>query len=140
PQARIERRQILLRLAQMGKPLTVTSHILPELSLVCDTVAINIQGRHRDFVTPEQNMRQFSQRRIMEAQLLDSADVARAAKLLKEHLEPDAEVTPSEAAAEVRFTNNKDDQHLAGLLKLMAQSGIHLVQFREVPLDLEDAF
>ncbi|HEX7010244.1 MAG TPA: ABC transporter ATP-binding protein [Phycisphaeraceae bacterium] len=140
PQARIEMRQILLRLAQMGKTLIVTSHILPELSRICDTVAIIIQGRLRAFGTLEQIMRQISQRRIMEAQLLDSADVARAAKLLKENLEPDAEVTPSEAEAEVRFTTNKDDQHLAGLLKLMAQSGIHLVQFREVPLDLEDAF
>ena len=51
PQARIDMRQILLRLAQMGKTLIVTSHILPELSRICDTVAIITQGKLRAFGT-----------------------------------------------------------------------------------------
>ncbi len=45
PEARIEMRQILLRLAELGKTLMVTSHILPELSRICDRVAILNRGR-----------------------------------------------------------------------------------------------
>ena len=40
PEARIEMRELLLRLAGFGKTLIVTSHILPELSHICDRVAI----------------------------------------------------------------------------------------------------
>ncbi|MEX0746131.1 MAG: ABC transporter ATP-binding protein [Phycisphaeraceae bacterium] len=140
PQARIEMRQILLRLAEMGKTLIVTSHILPELSRICDTVAIVIQGRLRASGTLEQIMRQINQRRIMEVQLTDASQVKRCAELLKEHLEDDAEITPSKVEAEVRFTTSRDDVKLAELLALVGQSGLNVVQFREVPLDLEDAF
>ena len=49
PQARIEMRDLLLRLAEMGKTLIVTSHILPELSRICDQVAIITHGRLRAF-------------------------------------------------------------------------------------------
>ncbi|MEX0743981.1 MAG: hypothetical protein WD118_00150, partial [Phycisphaeraceae bacterium] len=120
--------------------LIVTSHILPELSRICDTVAIVIQGQLRAFGTLEQIMRRISQRRIMEVQLTEQADVQRCAELLKQQLEADAEVTPSEAEAEVRFTTSRDDTQLAELLSLVGQSGLKVVQFHEVPLDLEDAF
>src|SRR5258708_14697251 len=44
PQARIEMRNLLLKLAQLGKTLLVTSHILPDLSRICDKVGILTQG------------------------------------------------------------------------------------------------
>ncbi len=47
PQARIEMRETLLRLASSGKTLIVTSHILPELAHICDTVAILSHGKLR---------------------------------------------------------------------------------------------
>ncbi len=140
PNARIEMRQILLRLAEMGKTLIVTSHILPELSRICDTVAIITHGKLRAFGTLTQIMKSISQRRMMEATLVSSEDVERTAQLLRENLEPDAEVTPSAAEAEVRFSTAKSEAELAGLLALLTHSGVNLVQFREVPLDLEDAF
>ncbi|MFA9479438.1 ABC transporter ATP-binding protein [Phycisphaerales bacterium AB-hyl4] len=140
PQARIEMRQILLRLAEMGKTLIVTSHILPELSRICDTVSIVIQGQLRAFGTLEEIMRKISQRRIMEVQLTEQAAVQKCAELIKQHVEDDSEITPSEAEAEVRFTTSRDDGQLAELLALLGQSGLKVVQFREVPLDLEDAF
>jgi len=45
PQARIEMRQLLLSLAERGKTLIVTSHILPELARICHRVAIITRGR-----------------------------------------------------------------------------------------------
>ena len=140
PQARIEMRQVLLRLAEMGKTLIVTSHILPELSRICDTVAIITQGKLRAFGTLDQIMADLRQRRVMEVVLATKADVPKAAALLGEHLNDNAEVTASEAEAEVRFSTELDDAGLAALLGRLSQAGAAVVQFREVPLDLEDAF
>lgn len=140
PNARIEMRQILLRLAEMGKTLIVTSHILPELSRICDTVAIITHGKLRAFGTLTEIMRSISQRRMMEVALRDAGDVSRTAQLLTDNLGPEDEVTPSAAEAEVRFSTAKSEAELSGLLALLASSGIDIAQFREVPLDLEDAF
>ncbi len=140
PNARIEMRQLLLRLAQMGKTIIVTSHILPELSRICDTVAIITEGKLRAFGSLEDIMRRISQRRIIEVQLTDAAHVPRLAQLLKDNLEAGAEVTPSAAEAEVRFTTDADDPRLADLLALAVSNSIGVAQYREVPLDLEDAF
>ena len=140
PNARIEMRQILLRLADMGKTLIVTSHILPELARICNVVAMITHGKLRAFGPLDQIMRQISQRRMLEAVLVDAGQVQRAADLLRQNLEPDAEVTPSPAEGEVRFSTGKTDAQLADLLALLTQFGVKLAQFREVPLDLEDAF
>ena len=69
PQARIEMRQLLLDLADRGKTLLVTSHILPELARICHRVAIITRGRLRAFGTLEEITRQLSQLRPMEVLL-----------------------------------------------------------------------
>ena len=140
PTARIDMRQILLRLAEMGKTLIVTSHILPELSRICDTVAIITHGKLRAFGELHEIMRTISQKRVMELVLLDGARVPKVAAALEKQLGPDAEVTPSEAEAEVRFSTTLTDKQLSGLLAKLTATGIGVAQFREVPLDLEDAF
>mgnify|MGYP006271649339 CR=1 FL=1 len=140
PNARIEMRQLLLRLAEMGKTIIVTSHILPELSRICDTVAIIIGGKLRAYGTLDEIMRSISQRRVFEAQVVEAFHTGRLAELLKGNLEPDAEVEASEQEAAVRFSSGADDAKLAEVLAFAVSSGISVVQFREVPLDLEDAF
>ena len=140
PQARIEMREILLRLSEIGKTLIVTSHILPELSRICNTVGIVSQGRLQAFGTLEEIMRELRQRRLMELVLVDREQVQPLAKALEKMLGPDAEIKPSEQEAEIRFSFDKDDNALAGLLAKIAAAGVKIAQFREVPMDLEDAF
>src|SRR5919204_4462769 len=60
PQARIEMRSLLLDLADRGKTLLVTSHVLPELARVCHRVAIITRGRLRAFGTLEEITRQLN--------------------------------------------------------------------------------
>src|SRR5690606_25497567 len=45
PRARIELRDLLLELKELGKTIFLSSHILTELSDVCSSVAIIEQGR-----------------------------------------------------------------------------------------------
>ena len=141
PNARIEMRQLLLRLAEMGKTIIVTSHILPELSRICDTVAIITEGKLRAFGSLDRIMRQISQRRVFEVQTATADEVPRLAELLAQNLDAEAEVTPSPQEAEVRFTTAEaDDAKVADLLKLAVSQGVTVTQYREVMLDLEDAF
>ena len=83
PEARIEMRQILLRLAELGKTLMVTSHILPELSRICDRVAILNRGRLEAFGTLAEIMRSVSEQRTIEVQLAESARLDRAAEIVR---------------------------------------------------------
>lgn len=140
PNARIEMRQILLKLSEMGKTLIVTSHILPELARVCDVVAIITKGKLRAFGTLEQIMQRIRQRQVMEVELLPGEDLAGARRIITDAIgEPDA-VSPSEAEGIIRFSTEKDEQAIAALLVKLTQAGVKIAQYRQVDLDLEDAF
>ena len=140
PQARIEMRQVLLDLAERGKTLIVTSHVLPELARICRRVAIITRGRLRAFGTLPEIARQLSQLRPMEILLATADHIERVAAIVREHIEQGAEVTTSPAEAEVRFRTAKREEELAGLLSALVAAGVGITQFREVQTDLEEAF
>src|SRR5437667_11572162 len=87
PQARIEMRQLLLDLARRGKTLIVTSHVLPELSHICDRVAIITRGKLRAFGTQEEVTRQLSPLRAMEVVLTDANRISQVVDVVRQHLE-----------------------------------------------------
>jgi ABC-2 type transport system ATP-binding protein len=140
PQARIEMRELILKLARMGKTLLVTSHILPELARVCDTVAIMTHGRLRAFGTVDEIGHQVSQRRTIEAQLIDADIVPRAAEIVRGLLEADAEIHESPAEAMVRFRTAVPEETLGRVLSELVRADVPVTQFREVQTDLEEAF
>jgi ABC-2 type transport system ATP-binding protein len=148
PQARIDMRAMLLRLAELGKTLIVTSHILPELARVCDLVAMITSGKLRAFGALSEIMRNIQQRRTFSIVLLagDRVDhvVGITEKWLDDHQShvsgdgPDVIGLHTESV--VRFTTTLTDQDLAPLLTHLVQQGETILQFREVVTDLEDAF
>ncbi|MDH3584825.1 MAG: ABC transporter ATP-binding protein [Phycisphaerae bacterium] len=140
PAARIDMRRILRQLADMGKTLIVTSHILPELARVCDLVGIIIGGRLRALGTLEQIMRQVRQRRLIEVTLTRHEQVQPLVELLRGQLEEEAEITASEHEAEVRFSTTAGDDQLTALLTLAVHQNLQVAGYQEVPLDLEDAY
>ncbi|MDA1232004.1 MAG: ABC transporter ATP-binding protein, partial [Planctomycetota bacterium] len=140
PEARIEMRNILLRLASEGKTLIVTSHILPELSRICDKVAIVAGGKLRAFGTLQEVTRELSQRRTIEIQFLSSAGLSQIGARLRKILEPTAEITVSEAESIIRCRSSASDEAMADVLHQMIVAGDKISQFREVAGDLEEAF
>lgn len=140
PQARVEMRQVLLELARRGTSLIVTSHILPELARICDTVAIITGGKLRAFGSLDQIMRTVRHSRILEVVLADRAGVSQAATVIARELGNHAAISQSEASAELRFTTDRDDSGLSALLARLLDAGVRVAQFREIPMDLEDAF
>jgi ABC-2 type transport system ATP-binding protein len=140
PKARIEMREILLRLADSGKTLIVTSHILPELSRICNQVAIITHGKLRAFGSLDQIMKQVSQQRTIEVQLASADEIDRAIAALKPLIEKGAEITGSPAEAMVRFQTVRKEEELGRVLAKLVQENISVTQFRELQTDLEAAF
>jgi ABC-2 type transport system ATP-binding protein len=142
PRARIEMREIILRLSDMGKTIIVTSHILPELSRICNVVAMITQGKLRAFGSLDQIMRDIRQRRTFEVQLVDPEQLTAASTAVRQGLEEDERGSVAESAAEgmVRFQTSRTDRDLVGLLARLVDQRVGVAQFREVPTDLEDAF
>lgn len=140
PLARIEMRQLLLDLAERGKTLLVTSHVLPELARVCHRVAIITRGRLRAFGTLEEIARQLNQSQPMEVLLTNADSIARVEEIVRRHIEAGAEVLSSPAEAVVRFRTAKSEDELAALLAALTSANLGVTQFREVQTDLEEAF
>ena len=140
PQARIEMRELLIRLAKLGKTLLVTSHILSELSRICDRVAILTHGKLRAFGTVAEIGRMVSQQRTIEAQLISTEQIETAASLIRAMIEPDAEVVESVAESAIRFRTAASENQLAELLTSLVRGGVRVTQFRELQTDLEEAF
>ena len=140
PQARVEMRDLLLKLAGAGKTLLVTSHILPELSRICQQMAIMTHGRLRAFGTVEEIGRLVSQQRTMEAQLVRPEQVPIAANLVRQFLGDAADVTEAATEGAVRFRTTLREDDLSQLLEKLVQAGIRIGQFRELQTDLEEAF
>jgi ABC-2 type transport system ATP-binding protein len=140
PQARIEMRELLLKLAAMGKTLLVTSHILTELSRICDRAAILIHGRLRAYGTVEEIGRQVSQRRNVEVQLASPDHTHQAADVIRRAGETESDVVESVAEATVRFCTVRPEAELADVLAELVREGVPVTSFREVQIDLEEAF
>jgi ABC-2 type transport system ATP-binding protein len=141
PQARIEMRDLILHLAERGKTLIVTSHILPELSRICNRVAIITQGKLRAVGSLEQILQQVNQRRRFEVQLRPGDDPLPAENALRARLGTEASSLHSSATESiVRFESALPDTAISDLLTSLVQAQVRVTQFRELQADLEDAF
>jgi ABC-2 type transport system ATP-binding protein len=140
PQARIEMRDLLVKLAHLGKTLLVTSHILPELSRICDQVGILTHGKLRAFGTVDQIGRQVSQQRTVAVHLMSVMQLSAAAQIVRRNIEPGAEVVEATAEETVRFRTAIPEAELGKLLAQLVQEGIEVTQFHEEQTDLEEAF
>jgi len=141
PQARIEMREILLRLAELGKTLIVTSHILPELSRICNHVAIVYQGKLKAFGTLDEVTSQFRQERTIEVQMTSADFVERAVEIIREtRADGHDGITASSAERIVRFRTDETEEALGQILVKLTEQKIPVSQFREIAGDLEDAF
>ena len=140
PHARIEMRHLLLKLAELGKTLMVTSHILPELSMICNDIAVISRGKIRAVGTLDDILRQVHQRREFEMLLTSADPLGDLTAFLRDRLEGDSEFAPSPAEATLRIRTDASDDTLRELLAMVVTATFPIVQFREVQQDLEARF
>jgi len=140
PEARIEMRELLLRLSDLGKTLIVTSHILPELSHICDRVAILHRGQLKAFGTLDEVTRQVQQTRMIEVQVAGQEQLTLAESVLKDAIAEVSSIAVSPAESMLRFRSAQTDSELGATLKRLIDASVLVIQFREVAGNLEEAF
>ncbi len=136
PRARILMRQLLRELADLGKAVLVSSHILPELADVCDTVGILQQGRMVANGSVQQILRDVRQTRLMEVRVIGSIEQAK--KVLS--AAPGIWTPVTSAANTLRYEVQADEAQLAQTVQLLFKNNLAVTHFAEVPADLEDVF
>jgi len=140
PRARVELRELIHLLAvDLKKTVLISSHILTELSEICDSAAIIEAGRILACGTIEEIMETLKQRRGSSSQL--TLRVLRNADLLERLLlEQPFVSTVSVAGLTISFQYEGDDAARAGLLKRLVDEGVEIVEFSGKTENLEDAF
>ncbi|MEL6896766.1 MAG: ABC transporter ATP-binding protein [Planctomycetota bacterium] len=137
PRARIEMRNLLRRLGQMGKTIIVSSHILPELADICNKVGIIDRGRLNVNASVSDVMRQVREHTVLIVGTADPSQMNRVAQVLEGH----AQVRGTEIGDDiVRIILNADVTDYSDIPKQLIDAGIGLRQFNEETLDLESAF
>ena len=138
PRARIEMRQLLRRLKEMGKTILVSSHILPELASICDRIGILEQARLLVCDRMEAVVKQIEQRRMIDIEMLHDAETA-AGLLARRFPAPKLEVKETIGKL-IRLSFEGEDAEIAGLLGFLVEQGQAVLWYREVPLDLEHVY
>lgn len=137
PRARIEMRNLLRTLGEMGKTVIVSSHILPELADVCNKVGIIDCGELKQNAKVTEVIRMVREHTVLIIQPSQRDQMPRIAELFQGH--PLVRSTaPGDDA--VRVILNSDTDDYSELPKLLIENGIGLRRFAEEELDLESAF
>jgi len=135
PLARIGLLGIMRELRAMGKTLLVSSHILTEVSEICDQLIIMAKGRMVAFGTLDDIARQVRPHFCIELQAMGDG-AARAAAWLRERgvasVRHDGEV--------VEFDYVGERQGLVEMHRALILEGIPLLYFQPVEVTLEQAF
>jgi ABC-2 type transport system ATP-binding protein len=144
PKARIEFKNLVRILAQQGKTLFISSHILSELGEMCDTLLFIDSGKIVYHGAAEQ-LRRGNQTTpnglASTVQIIDISLTGDPAHLLDWlSLRPGIKLLDKRRdGARLELTAG-DDEALANLLKQMITDGLPLTEFHRVERKLEDAF
>ena len=123
-------------LADDGKAILISSHILTELAEICDVVGIIERGQLLAMGSVEEIRRQgLRQQNEVEVRLLD--DVAALGRWLSD--QPDVSQLQLNGNS-ARFLHAGDLQAEAALLRSMIEAGFRVVAFGSQEQTLEDVF
>jgi ABC-2 type transport system ATP-binding protein len=135
PRARVEMREILKELQQMGKTIVISSHILPELTELCTMVGIIDHGQLRATGAVQDVIHRLTAGRRLRITVLGKREEAIA--LLKA-MAAVREVDVSNGSLEAGFEG--DETTAATILQALIGAGIEVSGFTQLEGGLEAAF
>jgi ABC-2 type transport system ATP-binding protein len=135
PRARIEFRTLIRELAADGKTVLLSSHILTELSEVCDAVAVIEKGKILAKGTVQEIMMGLRQQRMLSVRLAGGRD--NAARFL---LEQPGVLRLHDANDRLQFEFGGDDNEQVALLSRLVAAGFPVMEFNAEGAGLEDLF
>jgi ABC-2 type transport system ATP-binding protein len=136
PRARIELREMIRSLADDGKTILISSHILTELAEICDVVGIIERGQLIVTGTVEDIQKQCRKpQNSVEVRLIGEAAT------LANWLADQADVSELRTNGNsVTFLHDGDPQAEADLLRSMIEAGFSVLAFGSQQQTLEDVF
>jgi ABC-2 type transport system ATP-binding protein len=135
PRARIELREMIGRLADNGKTVLISSHILTELAEMCHRVGIIEQGRLLAVGTVDEISAQTHTRSEVRLRVLDGAE-----RLVGYLSARDDVSNIGQRDGQVMLTHDGGQQEQAALLKQIIEAGFAVVEFASKTKSLEDVF
>lgn len=137
PRARIELKELLKALRDMGKTILVSSHILPELADFCNKVGIIEKGKLLLFGGVDEILAQINGGRGVCIRLAEGEDREKAADVLR--------AMPgindlADDGREIRVTLDHTITEQHKILAALITAGLRVESCAESTLDLEDLF
>lgn len=135
PRARVEMKEILKELREMGKTIIVSSHILPELAEMCSEIGIIDHGKLVTQGTVNEIMNRINKKRLVKVKLSNGKE--NLIRLLKEQSTV-KEITENTDNVEFAFEGTNDN--LTSILRNIIMNGIPIYSFAENEGNLEEIF
>lgn len=137
PRARVEMREIIKQLKQMGKTILISSHILPELAEMCDEIGVIDKGRLIAQGSVETIQSQLQGDKHITVKVLN--EIEKAVKFLEE--DPFvSSIEVLEGKEEITFVYKGSAEDQMKLLHKAILAGLSIYAFMEEQKDLEDVY
>jgi ABC-2 type transport system ATP-binding protein len=136
PRGRWEMRQLLRRLGDLGKTVLVSSHILPELSDLCDSVAIMERGNLLASGAMDSIATTLGANRVLRIEVLNG-QAGRVPEVL-EGLPALQQAQVQGDAVESQLTDS--DEAIADTLERLVQAGLRIGGINQRRTDLETLY
>jgi ABC-2 type transport system ATP-binding protein len=139
PRARVELRELLRELRNLGKTILISSHILPELEELCTSVAIIDRGRLLDSGRISDIGRRLRLGEVIRVRVIGDEAAVPAAR---DWFAGQAEVASAEIieTGEIEVGFRGDERAAAGLLARAISAGLVIASFGRAATDLQELF
>lgn len=135
PRARVEMKELLKNLHSMGKTIVISSHILSELSEMCNSIGIMNRGQLITAGRIEDIMQQIAGGKRIHVQVISNIETA--VRILKEQAGVTVE---SVRENEIIISNNGTDEQISALIGQLIQNQVVLAGFYREEGSLESLF
>lgn len=139
PRARVELRELLMLLAERKKAILISSHILTELTEICNGVVIIERGKILETGTIDEVLKKSTPRRTVAVRLLD-IHRHQHPLLLKELLQTPLVENARDVANEIHFELAGDETAAGEVLSGLIAKQFKVVEYRQTKANLEDIF
>lgn len=136
PKARVELKRLIRILAEEGKTILISSHILSELGEMCDSLLFVDKGRIVHYGSADDLRRTDEVYVTVDVQLADGPEKLLQWALMAPHVKIEEE---RKAGARLRV-DSSDPAVLASVLRKMISDGLQVIEFHREERNLEDAF
>ena len=132
----VELRELLMLLAERKKAILISSHILTELTEICNGVVIIERGKILETGTIDEVLKKSAPRRTVAIRLLDG----QTPELLKELLQTPHVANARIVAGEIHFELSADESAACDILGELIAKKFKIIEFRQTKANLEDIF